>query len=369
MQPTSYATNPPVRIAVAGAGYIGQAHIGAILKNNSSTLSAIVDPSPNAKIYAANLQVPYFEDLDVLLKSNLTQQHTDAVIIATPNHLHAQQVLTCMRMNMPVLVEKPVTHDLASGQQLLEALTMSKAPVLVGHHRAHSAIMKNARAMVHSGQLGKIVSVVGTAWFFKPDDYFESSPWRKSKAAGPLLLNMIHEVHNLRMLCGEVTQVQAMTSQATRGFEVEDTASITMRFNSGVLASFAISDTAASPKSWEQTSQENPAYSSYPDQNCYYIAGTHASLAIPTMTIHSYTNTQQRSWWKPFQVSAQPAITDDPIANQIDHFVRVVRAEETPLVSLHDGLENLKVVQAIVVAASQGITVHMASFNQSSAIA
>jgi hypothetical protein len=37
---------------------------------------------------------------------------------------------------------------------------------------------------------------------------------------------MIHEVHNLRMLCGEVTQVQAMTSQATRGFEVEVSAPI-----------------------------------------------------------------------------------------------------------------------------------------------
>ena len=66
---------------------------------------------------------------------------------------------------------------------------------------------------------------------------------------------MIHEVHNLRMLCGEIDAMQAFSSHATRGFAVEDTVAITLRFASGALGTFILSDTAASPRIWEQTSQ------------------------------------------------------------------------------------------------------------------
>ena len=85
---------------------------------------------------------------------------------------------------------------------------------------------------------------------------------------------MIHEVHNLRMLCGEIVAVQAFASKPTRGFPVEDTVAINLRFASGALGTFMLSDTAACARSWEQTSQENKAYPSYDDEDCYVIAGT-----------------------------------------------------------------------------------------------
>lgn len=219
--------------------------------------------------------------------------------------------------------------------------------------------MRQAKAVIDDGRLGRLVSVVGSAMFYKPDDYFTQAPWRREVGGGPILINLIHEIHNLRMLCGEITQVQAMTSNAVRGFAVEDTASITFRFASGVLASFMLSDTAASARSWEQTSQENKAYASYDDEDCYVIAGTMGSLAVPTMRLKTYAKAEDRSWFKPYAVSTVALQREDPLRLQMDHFIRVIQGFDAPLVSAHDGLQNLLVVDAIAQAAASQQTVRL----------
>src|SRR5262245_66308808 len=99
---------------------------------------------------------------------------------------------------------------------------------------------------------------------------------------------MVHEVGNLRSLCGEIVAVQAFASSATRNFPVEDTVAVSLRFANGVLGSFMLSDTAAVPRSWEQTTQEDPVFSAYPEEDCYIVAGTDGSLSIPTMRLRFY---------------------------------------------------------------------------------
>jgi predicted dehydrogenase len=209
--------------------------------------------------------------------------------------------------------------------------------------------MAKAKEVVTSGQLGALVAVMGSALFYKPSGYFDDGPWRRE--VGPILINLIHEVHNLRMLCGEITSVQAMASNATRGFAVEDTVSISLRFASGALGSFLLSDTAASARSWEQTSQENKVYPSYDDEDCYVITGTHGSLSVPTMRLKTYPRSEDRSWWKPFEQSQVPLVREDPLTRQLAHFLEVVQGQATPLVSVHDGLANLRVTEAISQAA------------------
>ena len=164
---------------------------------------------------------------------------------------------------------------------------------------------------------------------------------------------------SIAAVAGEIVAVQAFTSHAVRGFAVEDTVAISLRFANGALGSFLLSDTAASPKSWEQTSQENKAYPSYDDEDCYVIAGTNGSLAIPTMRLHTYPRAEDRSWWKPFEVGTVGMVRDDPIKRQMEHFGAVVRGEAPPLVSARDGLANLRVTEAIVAAAKSGTTIEV----------
>ena len=343
------------RIAVAGAGLIGLAHIRLAQASPTCRLAAIVDPSPAAVQVAAAADVPLYPSLGAML----AKERPDGVILATPNQLHVPQALECLAAAVPVLIEKPIATSVAEGEHLLANMD-GKAKVLVGHHRAHSPIMRKAKEVVDSGVLGRLVAVMGSATFFKPDQYFAEGPWRREPCGGPILINMIHEVHNLQMLCGEIVAVQAIASHAVRGFPVEDTVAISLRFASGALGTFMLSDTAACPRSWEQTSRENKAYPSYADEDCYVIAGTNGSLSVPTMRIKKYGRPEDRSWWKPFDASVVPMERDDPLKLQLEHFGGVIRGEAEPLVSARDGLANLRVTEAIVAAAKSQRIVELA---------
>jgi predicted dehydrogenase len=344
------------RIAVAGAGLIGLAHIAIARASTTVVLSAVVDPAPAAADTAARAGVAWFRSLDELL----AQDRPDGIVLATPNPLHVPQAMQCLDAGLPVLLEKPIAPTVAEAETLVQLVETRGGRVLIGHHRAHSPIMAKARAVVESGQLGHLVTVMGSATFFKPDHYFDDGPWRREPGGGPILINMIHEVHNLRLLCGEIIAVQAIASHAVRGFAVEDTVAITLQFASGMLGSFMLSDTAASARNWEHTSRENKAYPSYDDEDCYVITGTNGSLSVPTMRLKTYPGPDQRSWWKPFEQGVVGMVREDPLARQMEHFGAVVRAEAQPLVSARDGLQNLRVTEAITAAARSGHTVHLA---------
>ena len=350
----------PLQIAVVGAGAIGRVHIRVVQASQQCVLSAIVDPTEAARQMAQARGVTHFENLTQLLQ----EAQPDGVILATPNAMHVTQALQCIEAGVAVLVEKPIAHTVAEAIQLVNAIQSkgpSAAKVLIGHHRAHSPIMALAKKVVDEGQLGRLVSVMGSAMFYKPDHYFTDAPWRTVQGGGPVLINLIHEIHNLRMLCGDIVEVQALASNAVRGFEVEDTAAVNFRFASGVLGTFLLSDTSASARSWEQTSQENKDYASYDDEDCYVVAGTLGSLSIPSMRLKKYAAVEDRSWFNPFQVKEVALQREDPLPIQLQHFIDVIANDAIPLVSAQDGLQNLRVVEAIQEAIQTGQLVKLKS--------
>lgn len=342
-----------LQIAVAGAGLMGRRHIELIKANAACVLSAIVDPAPGAAEIAERSGVRIYHSLEKLFNAD----RPDGVILATPNVFHLDNALYCIGAGVATLVEKPLAHTVEAGRRLCDAVQRAGAKILVGHHRRYNPILARAREIVRQGTLGRIVAVQGSAMFYKPDDYFDEAPWRRQAGGGPILINLIHEIDSLRALCGEIAGVQAFASSATRGFAVEDTAAINLRFANGALGTFLLSDTAASAKSWEQTSRENPGYVTCPDEDCYTIVGTDGSLGVPTMRLKTYARREDRSWWKPFQESVVDVGRADPLVGQLDHFCAVIRGEAEPLVTAQDGLQNLRVTEAIAEAARNGGTI------------
>jgi predicted dehydrogenase len=337
----------PARIVVAGAGLIGRRHIELVQESKDCELLAVVDPSPAACEVTTAAGVPLYGSLTELFTNQDTERV--GVIVATPNSLHLPNGLECIAAGVPVLIEKPIANTVDEGTQLVEAAEAAGVPLLVGHHRRHSPLLAAVRRLVADGTLGPLVAVQGSALFYKPDDYFDAAPWRREAGGGPILINMIHEVDDLRAICGDIVAVQAMAANQTRGFPVEDTVAVTLRFANGALGTFLLSDAAGSARSWEQTSQENASYPSYPDEDCYVIAGTNGSVSVPSMRLKTYPGT--RSWWEPFETTLVEVERADPLARQLDHFCDVIRGEAAPLVSGRDGVETLRVTQAIAEAA------------------
>jgi len=338
-----------VRIAVAGAGLIGNRHIEEIVTSASAELAAIVDPGPAGREMAGMYDVPLYQSLTGLFDAN----KPDGVILATPNQMHVDGGLECVSAGVPVIVEKPIGDTVAGALRLVEAGEAAGVAVLTGHHRNYSPIMTKAREIVESGILGRLVGVSGTALFYKPDDYFDAGGgWRREAGGGPILLNLTHEVNSLLSLIGDIETVTALTSNTTRGFPVEDTAAMIFRFANGALGTFLLSDTAGSARSWEQTSQENASYSSYDDEDAYHIAGMQGSLSVPTMRLKIFEG--ERSWWKPFTTSTESVERTDPLAGQVKHFAEVIRGEAEPICSGRDGLKTMQVIDAVVESARTG---------------
>jgi len=337
-------------IAVAGMGAIGRRHIELVQASKHCELVAVVDPVPAPPAFLAGLGVAQYASL----KELLAQARPDGIILATPNALHVPQAIECIEANVAVLVEKPVAHSVEEGLRLCKVAERSRVPVLVGHHRAHSPILERARQVIREGLLGDLVAVQGSALFYKPDDYFDTAPWRRELGGGPILINLIHEIGNLRSLCGEIVAVQAMASNTARGFAVEDTVCIGLRFESGMLGSFMLSDSAACARSWEQTSQENLDYASYADEDCYVISGKNGSLSVPTMRLKIYAQPRNRSWFNPFTQDVAEVKLRDPLEAQLEHFCAVITGTSAPLVTVRDGLRNLVIVEAIAEAARTG---------------
>ena len=343
-----------LRLAVAGAGLIGRAHIERIQASRECELVALVDPKPApATLVQAGEHVPVYADLAAMLAA----QQPDGVILATPNALHISGALACIDAGVAVLVEKPIADSVAEAQRLVDVADASGVPVLVGHHRRHSAVLANAVEVIRSGRIGRLVGVTASATFLKPDHYFTDAPWRTQPGGGPILINLIHEIDNLRALVGDVVEVQAMASNATRGHAVEDTVAINLRFANGALGTFLLSDTAASPRSWEQTSGENKAYDHHGDQDCYVIAGTQGSIMVPTQRVYRYEG--ERSWFAPLSMAPLPQTEVDPLVRQLAHFCAVIRREAVPLVSAREAFKTLQVTLAVAEAARTGQPVRL----------
>ncbi|AVD83138.1 gfo/Idh/MocA family oxidoreductase [Pseudomonas sp. SWI6] len=340
--------NAPLRIALIGAGIMGRQHYQHLRNVPQAQLCAVADPGPQAEAFATECGVAWFADHRKMLE----QIKPEAVIIANPNNQHVATALACVEAGVPVLVEKPVGVHLDEVRALVAASQRHGVPVLVGHHRRHNPLIARARQVIQDGRLGRLINVTALWQLQKPDSYFET-PWRREPGAGFLLTNLIHDLDLLRYLCGEVVQVQAFTRNDVRGFANEDSAAVLLQFANGALGSLTGSDAVAAPWSWELGSGESPVYPRQADQHCYLLAGTEGALSIPQLKRWHYAETGS-GWHTPLLQSEEAIPPGEALTLQLQHFIRVARGQEAPLIDAADGGRTLALIEAIRQAAESG---------------
>ena len=336
-----------INISIVGTGLMGLQHIKAISKSKKANIHSIVDISDNAKKLSNKHKIPLYSDVSSLLKSN----QLDAVIVATPNQLHEKHTISFLKKKIPVLLEKPISDNIKSAKKIIISSKKNKTPLLIGYHRRHNAIVSKVKTIIRSGKLGNIVSANVLCWLYKHKEYFKET-WRTSRGGGPLGINLVHDIDMICYLLGSIRYVQAFTTNRTRKYKVEDTATVSLIFESGALCTLNISDTIVAPWSYELTAGENPAYP-VTNQSAYMIGGTKGSIQFPNLKYWFYK--KERSWWnKIFLKSDINKKDDNTLVNQIDHFSDVDLKKVKPKVNGNDGLNSLKIFAAITKSAKTG---------------
>jgi predicted dehydrogenase len=342
----------PVRLAVVGTGVIGRLHAALATSVSDVVLAGLSGLDDGASALAARLGVPLHTDYRDLIVTGV-----DGVIVATPNHLHLEVGAFFASHGVHVLVEKPIADTLAAGNELCAVAAGHGVHLLVGQHRRYNNLVDAAAAAV-TNDIGRLVATNAMVTMRKPDSYYEPE-WRRSAGAGPLLVNLIHEVDLQRAVCGEIDGVQAVSANVGRGFDFDDTAAVLLHFRTGALGTIVISDSTPSPWSWEASVSEGLGLYNAGRDYARYI-GSEASLAFPSMTTWTYHPSDgEPGWVTPLRVQRIGVEPNDPYAHQIAHFARVIRGLEAPHVSGPDGLRSLAVVVGVIEAARRGTVVNV----------
>ena len=337
-----------LRLALIGAGVIGARHLKSVAAEPRCRLVALADPAPAARAVSEAAGVTYYTDHEEMLD----RERPQGAIVAAPTPLHAPIGEACARRGIHMLMEKPVTDTVDAGHGLIAAVERHGVRVLVGHYRRFDPAVEAAGEIIASGEIGRLIAISGQWAVRKPDQYYEMD-WRCRPGGGPILINLIHDIDMMRLWCGEVERVYADTGNTERGFAVEDSGALLLRFQSGVRATITFSDATPSPWGWERSSGDNP-HTPASGENCYRFFGTAASFEFPNIAVWRTPDGAAASWEQPIKKEARPLPERAALAAQLRHFCEVVRGEAQPRVSAVDALATLSATTAVLESARLG---------------
>ncbi len=181
----------------------------------------------------------------------LRDEEIEAVYIATPVHLHAQQTMAAAEAGKHVLCEKPMAMNVRECDQMIAACRSNNVRLGVAYYRHFYPVIERIKAIIKSGEIGTPVLLEINAFEqFNPETGHPRS-WLLKKdlsGGGPMFDFGCHRIEVFMNICGAVTEVKAMTANVVFDREVEDTATALLRFERGACGILSVSHAAAEPK-------------------------------------------------------------------------------------------------------------------------
>ncbi|GAA1466332.1 Gfo/Idh/MocA family protein [Microbacterium thalassium] len=236
---------PGVRLAVIGGGsqIFEAAHAPAIADLGAEVVGLFDAAPARAAAVGGRFGWPVAADFDALLATG-----ADAAVVCVPHPLHAGFVTACATAGLDVLVEKPLAGTLGEIDDIIRAAEASGVLVAVlQQHRLRDEVVA-ARAMLTSGELGRIHRAVLTASYPKRSNYYTDTAWRGTWAGegGGVLLNQgLHDIDLLQHLLGMPERVWSTQGTALHPIEAEDTADVVLTWPDGATGSVHVTSAAA----------------------------------------------------------------------------------------------------------------------------
>ena len=221
-----------MKIAFAGTGYINKIHVQAA-QSCTAELVAVVNHRPESMAqFAAEFNISrQYETVEAMLADG----GMDALVVSTPNYLHAPQTIAALEAGVHVMVEKPMAMNAVEAERMCAAADKSGATLMVAHCWRFDPDVRWLKEQ--SGELGQIVRTKGygvhTHW--GPSGWFT----QKELAGGGALADMgIHALDTARFLLGDPQPVSVYAKIGTyyQDFDVDDTGVIIVNWDNGTVS-------------------------------------------------------------------------------------------------------------------------------------
>ena len=181
----------------------------------------------------------------------LTDYEVDAIYVATPVHLHAEQTIAAAERGKHVLCEKPMALSVADCDRMIAACRGNDVKLGVAYYRHFYPAVRRVKDLLDSGELGIPVVVQVNAF-----EWFDPSPsnaraWLINKnlsGGGPMFDFGCHRIEVLLDIFGDVRDVKATLANAFFNREVEDTATAVFQFERGTCGTLTVSHAAREPQ-------------------------------------------------------------------------------------------------------------------------
>ncbi len=206
--------NGPLRVGVVGAGAISQlAHLPVLAKMRGVTTVALCDnDGPKARALADRFGVrDVFTDIEDLLEFD----ELDAVVVATPNHLHEPHVLSALAAGVHVLCERPLAMSARGVERILAAAERADRKVSVANNYRFRSDVQALDSFIRGGELGRLQGV--RAGWYLPRGNVEGWRLRRNEAGGGVLFDHGFPLLDLALWLTDFPEVERVSAHMERG--------------------------------------------------------------------------------------------------------------------------------------------------------
>ena len=348
-----------MKILFCGLGGIGQRHLRNLRQLLGDELQVHAYRVRGQRIKLRdNLTVDEGADLErdyaIVVHHDLAEALAEkpaAALICNPNSLHVPVALECVRAGVPVFMEKPLASDLAGIDQLLAEVEQRRLPFHVGYNFRFHPGLQRLKALLESGFFGRLLSVRSEIGEYLPnwhryEDYRQMYAARADQGGG-VVLSQIHEMDLIYWFFGLPRSIVTHGGQLSHlEIDVEDTASSLMRCDNA-MGSFPI--------------LLHQDYLQRPPVRCFKIVGDagYAEIDLLANRLRVYGAEGELSEENDFP----GFVRNDMFLAQARHFLDCVNGSATPQVSLHDGLQSLRLALAALRSLKEGREVALSEVN------
>ncbi|MDH4094111.1 MAG: Gfo/Idh/MocA family oxidoreductase [Betaproteobacteria bacterium] len=227
-----------LRAAICGAGNWGARLIESVQGSGKIRVVCAVTRDPAAR---QPLAARFGLALRTRYADVLADRAIDAVVLATPHSVHADEVAAAAKGGKHVFVEKPFTLTRASAEAAIEACRRAGITLAVGFNRRYAPAYAEMKRRIAAGEIGKLRHL--EANFSGPPSYqTEPGNWRSNQVESPggsMTARGCHVLDAMVHLAGLATRVQAVSERLQHDIDVDDTTACLLRFSSGATGTLA----------------------------------------------------------------------------------------------------------------------------------